>query len=282
MNKKISQPVLDHRCACGAPVGVEVTPERKLLTRWGEVAIYRCPECGLAQDAHFPTSKQVREMYATTGIYHALTDEQFQTLEKNFHHVVEDLARVGVRKGKVLEIGCNAGYALTVLRRAGFEVQGVEMNEDTRQEAVEQYEIPTVATLEDLPAGQRYDVVLLSHVLEHIPEVAGFLDALHERLVPGGVLFVKVPNYGSIFARYIAKGRWHSYLPLQHQWYFEKATLKALLQRHGFEPLTVYTREFLSSNGAPLYKKVVRGAFSLLEKTLDSGQELVGIFRKAD
>ncbi len=282
MNKKITQLVLDHHCACGAQVGVEVPLERKLLTRWGEVGIYRCPQCGLAQDAHFPTSEQVREMYSTKNIYQALTQEQFQTLEKNFHHVVEDLARLGIQQGKVLEIGCNAGYALTVLRRAGFEVQGVEMNEETRKEANEQYQIPTVAALEELPTEQRYEVVLLSHVLEHIPEVAAFLDALNARLVPGGVLYIKVPNYGSIFARFIAKGRWHSYLPLQHQWYFEKQSLAGLLQRHGFEPLQVYTREFLRSNGAPLYKKVVRGAFSLLEKALDSGQELVGIFRKTD
>lgn len=92
-----------------------------------------------------------------------------------------------------------------------------------------------------------YDLVVLSHVLEHVPEPESVVRPAAEALQPGGALYVEVPYEGVIAAdptsRDLAprKRHWH-----EHVNFYTEDALRALLGRCGLEVLEVQTRPFSS------------------------------------
>src|SRR5262249_19506977 len=72
---------------------------------------------------------------------------------------------------------------------------------------------------------------------EHLAEPGAALDRVTDLLEPGGVLYVTVPDAGSILARMLGR-RWWSVLPM-HVQYFTRNSLRRLLRERGFETLWV-------------------------------------------
>lgn len=81
---------------------------------------------------------------------------------------------------RVLDIGCgNGALAYDVAEKAGARVTGIDLNPDNIRQASERYAHPHIEyrvgnALHDLPA-EVFDVVILSNVLEHLPERVQFL-----------------------------------------------------------------------------------------------------------
>lgn len=97
---------------------------------------------------------------------------------------------------RLLDVGCGVGVMTSYLTRYG-SVTGTDFS--TSAIAAAQRIVPEArffaGTFDDLPAGERYDAVMLFDVLEHIPEVdrPGFLGELVELLTEDGVLFMSTP-----------------------------------------------------------------------------------------
>ena len=82
--------------------------------------------------------------------------------------------------------------------------------------------------------GEEYDAAVMSDFIEHVTEPLAVLRATAERLVPGGLLFITTPDVGSPLAR-AAGGRWPHLKPVEHLTYFSRPTIRAMLDRAGFD-----------------------------------------------
>ena len=111
------------------------------------------------------------------------------------------LARVpdGVRR--VLDVGCGDGTLGAELRRRGVpEVWGITHSADEAVRARAVLSVVMEADLatwraSDLPAGDPgFDLIVCSHVLEHLADPGRLLRALRPVLLPGGTLVVALPN----------------------------------------------------------------------------------------
>jgi len=203
----------------------------------------------------------------------------FQQLSLGFKHVVTDIQRLGLFGGALLEIGCNAGYALKAFQGIGWEVAGVEVNAATRGLAQEKVSSAIYEDLDEVPEHQAFNVILLSHLLEHITEPVGLLKKIVRRLKPGGLVYVKVPNYGSYSVRYFLKGKWPSFLPLQHVWYFDRRSLQSLFSIADLTPVHIYTRQRLSFRASTILKAALKAPVVIASRCMPyDGNELVGIF----
>ena len=69
--------------------------------------------------------------------------------------------------GQLLDIGCNEGRGLKIYARNGFEVEGLELNAAAAAKARETGFKVHMCDLADLTGDSRYDVAVLSNVLEH-------------------------------------------------------------------------------------------------------------------
>lgn len=103
-----------------------------------------------------------------------------------------------------LEIGCATGLVTTRLAQHCSRVVVVEPT-DTYAETVEDMALPNVTVVrqlaEDFQTEERFDTIVLSHVLEHVQNPDGLLRRCAALLRPGGVVLVVVPNAGSLHRR---------------------------------------------------------------------------------
>ena len=133
------------------------------------------------------------------------------------------------------DVGCERGELLNLLQGAGCRVMGTQMSSRAAAFAQRRFGIPVfVGELPEAPfASDRFDVVLMLNVLEHLPDPERYVEQVARMLAPGGVFWVEVPNVASPTARLTQK-HWLHHDPPHHLWGFNVAGLTMLLERHGF------------------------------------------------
>lgn len=113
--------------------------------------------------------------------------------------ILEQLIRREVRPppgARILEIGCGTGHNLEMLGRFGA-VEATELNDSARTLAsarlgrpVERAALPDLSMVGD----ERFDLIALLDVLEHVSDDRAALQSIRPKLKPGGKLLVTVPG----------------------------------------------------------------------------------------
>ena len=145
------------------------------------------------------------------------------------------------RKGRLLDVGCGIGTFLHLAREQNWESHGVEPSKSGCAFAQEMYELD-VKCGDVFEAGfpsAYFDAITLYHVLEHIPELNPLLSELRRVLKPRtGTLVIEVPNGEGLQSR-LQKADWPYVHPQDHLYYFSARSLPKLLQKHGFQDITL-------------------------------------------
>ncbi|MHC5066683.1 MAG: class I SAM-dependent methyltransferase, partial [Planctomycetota bacterium] len=143
--------------------------------------------------------------------------------------------------GKILDVGCAAGYFLRVMRDAGHEVYGVELSAPIAKHAIEHLgeDHIHVGTLESAAEAEgfepgSFDLVTFWDVIEHVPDPQALLRQAAAMLKPGGSLIIETQNVDSRFAGLLGR-RWHHYKHEEHIYHFSPRTIERLLEQGGFE-----------------------------------------------
>ncbi|UKJ07857.1 class I SAM-dependent methyltransferase [Solitalea lacus] len=138
-------------------------------------------------------------------------------------------------KGALLDIGCGTGAFLSVCKQAGWKVKGVEPGAKASALAKEKVQESIYPSLFDAELnGQKFDVITMWHVLEHMPDLNATIERLKELLTPTGVLIIAVPNYNSYDALHYGK-YWAAYDVPRHLYHFSQQSVKQLFGNHEFE-----------------------------------------------
>lgn len=126
---------------------------------------------------------------------------------------------------RVLDFGGRSGALMTKLVESDWRCSVIDY-ESTTLPGIERLG----NTLQDIPPARDFDVIVASHVLEHVADPIGVLRDLARLLAPDGILFVETPL--EIVGRVPE-------LPdlVTHINFFTEATLAAAFQRIGLEPL---------------------------------------------
>ena len=117
--------------------------------------------------------------------------------ERYNRHLLAQVLDFAGRARSVLDFGAGTGRLATALAARGFDVTGVEPDPALR-ERLAQSGIECVAALDAL-AERRFDYVVSLNVLEHCPDDAGVVGALHASLAPGGRCLVYVPAFALLW-----------------------------------------------------------------------------------
>jgi 2-polyprenyl-3-methyl-5-hydroxy-6-metoxy-1,4-benzoquinol methylase len=158
---------------------------------------YRCPQCRLVV---YDTRTGVnQEKYILTRV-----DPRAPTRQNRGHRqTYAFIRRHAPAKGRMLDLGCGDGTVLWLARQDGWEVKGVELFpehtklvRDTLGLDVETSDITAYEGARDA-----WDCVVLTHVLEHLPDPVGALRKIRDLLKPGGVGVLEFPNIDAFDAR---------------------------------------------------------------------------------
>lgn len=139
---------------------------------------------------------------------------------------------------RVIEVGCGGGYNLACLvEKTGCSALGIEPGRNESERARRNYGLDVLnLPLESVPEDlERATAVVLCHVLEHFQSPLDALARCRRLLGESGVLWVEVPN---ILRPHPSKSL-KSWLALEHNYYFSRATLIRALELSGFEVIRV-------------------------------------------
>jgi len=197
-----------------------------------------CRGCGLGETTPRPLAADLRSLYV--GDYAAEHARKFGgIIERGRRTFVAALARRIARRtaarGRVLDIGCGDGKLLTALAALGFECAGTEINPRVREGLPTGIDVRVVTggvAHAGLPA-QAFDVVVLRHVLEHLPNPIETLHEVRRIIKPAGTLVIAVPNLASWQAR-LTRDHWFNLDLPRHLFHFTPAALGRALTESGF------------------------------------------------
>jgi 2-polyprenyl-3-methyl-5-hydroxy-6-metoxy-1,4-benzoquinol methylase len=163
--------------------------------------------------------------------------QQEASLRYSFRRFLRQLHRRGLAGGALLEVGCGYGFLLDEAKpyfdhRVGIDLSPAVERAAARADRVYQ------GGLEALPAGERFDCIILLSVIEHVHTPVDYLRTVGERLRPGGKVVVATPNVDSIWRRLLGP-RWPAFQVVpEHVSFYNGSTLSALLTRAGFIGVT--------------------------------------------
>jgi SAM-dependent methyltransferase len=172
----------------------------------------------------------------------APTDKDLRIQSGRARHIVEFIRRYVPSVQSHLDIGSSSGALLSVVSATyGADSIGVEPGNAYRDFS-NSHGLSAVPSLGHVERNG-FDLVTLSHVLEHLPDPVAYLGDLRTRwLRPGGHIVVEVPNlYG------------HQSLELSHQVAFSASTLVATLWKAGFEGIHTKVHGQPRTRLMPLY-----------------------------
>ncbi|MDH0659704.1 class I SAM-dependent methyltransferase [Empedobacter sp. GD03865] len=161
--------------------------------------------------------------------------ERFYQMAKsiNLNNKLELINKVGNGK-KILDYGCGVGDFLEHLQKNGYDVLGMEPNDSARRIAQSKVGIEKVTSTELEQNTEKYDIITLWHVLEHIPNLNEIIGELKNHLTDNGVLIIAVPNHQSYDAKYYGK-YWAAYDVPRHLWHFSDKSMSNLLSNFGMK-----------------------------------------------
>lgn len=136
--------------------------------------------------------------------------------------------------GQLLEIGCDSGAHLALMRMLGWSVYGIEPDPAAARVAAETAGCAVhVGTVEDaILEPESVDAIVCSHVIEHVPHPASFVYTASRFLRKGGVFVVRTPNLQSLGHRLFGPD-WFSLDPPRHMVLFTPASMRRLFKHSG-------------------------------------------------
>jgi 2-polyprenyl-3-methyl-5-hydroxy-6-metoxy-1,4-benzoquinol methylase len=200
--------------------------------------LYKCPSCKLLFVYPIPPSASVYdETYfsgADNGFGYVDYDVDKEPMIPVFEKYMDTVAKLGLKSGKLLDVGAATGFFMDIAKKRGFAVKGVELSDYAAAIGRKKGLDILTQDLEGarLPA-ESFDIITLFDVLEHVPDPKKFLLEVKRLLKKGGLIVVNTPNGDSIPARILGT-RWHLIVPPEHLHYFSPKNLGTFMKKNGF------------------------------------------------
>jgi len=147
---------------------------------------------------------------------------------------METLKIPATATGRLLDFGCGDGTFMHRMQRAGWFVSGIEPDPVAVKTLRGRYGYDVRQSIEDFGRDEeRFDVVTLCHVIEHMSDPIAALRALRRVLKPGGRIIIVTPNAKSLGAKTFGKF-WRGLEPPRHFNVFTPKSLRCALQQAGY------------------------------------------------
>ncbi|MCF8272924.1 MAG: class I SAM-dependent methyltransferase [Flavobacteriaceae bacterium] len=190
--------------------------------------------------------------YYKSEDYISHTDSKRNLFEKTYHSIKKIALKRKLKlislysngEKTLLDFGCGTGDFLQVAKDNGWDVLGIEPNNEARK--IANYKTNnSVYNSESLKILKEssFDVITLWHVLEHIPNLKEHFSMFQKLLKPNGTLIIAVPNFKSYDAKFY-KNFWAAFDVPRHLWHFSKTAISKLVSIENMQVVKTYPMVF--------------------------------------
>jgi len=215
------------------------------LYKNGGFSLVRCNRCCLVYVNPRPTLKSLNEFYH--GYFADVKDPDGKTRNyfrerkektKEFRKDVKKILKFK-RKGKILDVGCAAGFFLDAMG-GKWDRYGVEFSKRAADFARKEIGVKVkVGSLIDAKFPDKFfDVVYMSHVIEHMQDPLSNLREVSRILKDDGIFMFATPNFNSFCSR-VFRTRHRLICAPAHLYFFTKHTLRKMLAKAGMRIIKV-------------------------------------------
>jgi SAM-dependent methyltransferase len=167
------------------------------LEPWGnevpEYRLVRCAHCAFICVGQRPTTEAISAYYSSPSQYDSW-EAAIEGRRTMWERRVRQLRKVGVR-GSLLDVGTGIGQFLATVRPFVSRVTGTEVSSSACKAAKRLYDLDIrQGVLEDIAFQERFDVVTLYHVVEHVDDPVATLTTCVGLLNENGMVVMAVPN----------------------------------------------------------------------------------------
>jgi 2-polyprenyl-3-methyl-5-hydroxy-6-metoxy-1,4-benzoquinol methylase len=209
--------------------------------------IIQCAHCNLKYTNPIPNTDNIAPYYNFPS-YISHTDDKNGLINKLYHKVRIHTLHTKTNwvqslftgyKGQLLEVGAGTGAFAHAMTKKGWNVSALEPDAASRARAFTNYniQIDPIESLFNLEQN-KFDVITLWHVLEHVHDLDGYLLAFNKLLKPNGRLIIAVPNYTSYDAQFYKK-YWAAYDVPRHLYHFSPSSMEFLAKKYKMELVSI-------------------------------------------
>jgi SAM-dependent methyltransferase len=207
-----------------------------------DFVIFKCTACGFLFTQDYPDESEIGSYYESDDyISHSDTSEG---LSNKLYRIArrfmlgrkKDLINriTGLKAGDLMDLGCGTGHFASTMKKAGWQVKGIEINEKARNFGASHFGLDVISP-DKLPGLEpnNFDCITLWHVLEHFHDPSNYASEIYRLLKPGAVCVIALPNNNSYDAAHYGK-YWAAWDVPRHLWHFSPSTFKLFAEKTGF------------------------------------------------
>lgn len=205
--------------------------------------IWKCKSC----DFHFtqnPPTEATCAPYYESDVYISHSDTKNNMRDRLYHiardYMLERKWKIIQKhsstsaKGKLLDVGAGTGYFLNHIQSKSWDVQGIEVSDKARAFCKAHFGITSAPPEQLFQLEEKYDVITLWHVLEHLYDFHKYVAQFRSLLKEDGLLIIAVPNHSSGDAQKYRE-HWAAYDVPRHLWHFQPSDFDYLTKKHGLQ-----------------------------------------------
>ena len=137
---------------------------------------------------------------------------------------------------RILDCGCGTGILVDLLSKNGYVVDGVDSSEAninySKRHKQGNY---LLQDIESLDIGNKYDLIIASHLIEHIRAPEKFLKKVKTTIKKGGFLYIATPNLSAWSAKSLWRENLGGICGTDHRILYSPKSLSRLLRMNNFE-----------------------------------------------
>lgn len=215
-------------------------------TTYSEIQYLQCQACDLIFPRELPVVEALPTIYP--GNYYAFSETEHENptvrrarnwMGRRKMRTYAELLPSGPTQ--VLEIGCGDGRMLDILRRSSpsdWAFSGLDWSDDAAARCRAKGYDARAANVEQLDEPdwkEKFDLILMSQVIEHVRYPRNVLERIWCILKPGGVISIETPDINAWDFRVFHNRYWAGYHIPRHFFIFSKANFSELAAGVGYE-----------------------------------------------
>lgn len=231
----MNNPIFDELCKLAICDNKQIVKIQDFVRDRNDIEVWRCNKSNaifLGDVQHMDIShydqKAPTHQHGTKSREIITTNDDTQRRFKSFSNIV--------RGKNWLDIGTGSGAILDVLGPLTVDFAAVEPQEEA-SDFLNSMGYKVFRRLDDVPK-QKFHVVTLFHVFEHLIEPMEVLKNIHSIMTDDGTIVIEVPHAKDFLIEHSKAFREHTFWS-EHLFLHTRETLNALLKAAGFEVLSI-------------------------------------------
>ena len=256
---------MKRRCSiCGSNSKEKLHTQKYLLPQKRNLFAYDvvgCKKCGFIYADNIPSQKEYDQYYQNSSKYTynknvpkgllAIYQDLYAITERIVH---QDASLLRKENYHILDVGCSIGTFLHMFKKGGFKhLSGVEPSHDCSLLARELYGVEVLpVTISEYRTDCKYDLIIMTGVLEHISDFSSVLPVVTGLLKESGTLMVAIPDAANFSSDPLSP---FDEFSVEHVNFFTKKSLANLMNTFCLKPT------YSESLNAPFYDSSVLVSF---------------------